>query len=357
MIDEVFNMANGSIFDVALQYNHLIGSALRDCPAPGEPDTVTAILGIQISCIVLFLKADITTVSNMVMPYIDRLSGICGPEACTRYQERIFAFASESTDALVDEASAGSGQNPFDLLSTLVFEYTQTPYDTQDAATVSARIAEFLQSAQPYVTSAAPASSPDCSEPPRKKKGTGLIWAGIAAVLLLSAVIANKANQSDSPAPTPTPVFQAPVVSVYNGEQFQIPDYECTCPLSVSVPGEAGYYVYLKYLYEPSNSVTSRQYVGDGNGNGNDISFFIEPNQSVEIGVPVGVYKLYYACGENWYGETLKFGPDTIYSTSEEPLKFYADDQYYNGVDLELWKRSGGNFSTHTVDEASFPSP
>lgn len=346
-------MANRSVFDVTLEYNHLISSALRDCPAPGEPDTVTAILGIQLSCIILFLDADKTNVSDIVASYIDRLAGICSPEACSRYQQRIFEYTSKSTEALVDAISSESGQNPLYLLGKLVYEYTQTPYDLQDAVEVASAIAEYTENMSLLVTR----TYRPPSEPPRKKKRTGLIWAGIVAVLLLSAVIANVANESGSSAPAPSPEFHAPIISAYNGEQFQQPSYDCTCPLSVSVKGEDGYYVYLQYQYQPGSSTTTRQYVGGGSGNGNDISFFVKPNQTAEVDVPIGVYKLYYASGETWYGEKLKFGPDTIYSSSEELLEFYSDDQYYNGVDLELWKQSGGNFSTHTVDESSFPSP
>lgn len=75
----------------------------------------------------------------------------------------------------------------------------------------------------------------------------------------------------------------------------------------------------------------------------------------MSIDVPIGVYKLYYACGETWYGPRDLFGEDTTYSSSSELLKFYDDGTYYMGHTLELWRQSGGNFNTHSIDESDFP--
>lgn len=45
----------------------------------------------------------------------------------------------------------------------------------------------------------------------------------------------------------------------------------------------------------------------------------------------------------------------TTYSSSSELLKFYDDGTYYMGHTLELWRQSGGNFNTHSIDESDFP--
>ena len=89
------------------------------------------------------------------------------------------------------------------------------------------------------------------------------------------------------------------------------------------------------------------------------MSFYIASGKTVETEIPVGVYSLYYAAGEDWYGAEYKFGPSTVYSSSDDPLSFYTeyDGDYivYNGQTIELWLQTGGNMSTHTIDPADFP--
>lgn len=165
------------------------------------------------------------------------------------------------------------------------------------------------------------------------------------------------------PTPTPTAVVSTPKPTVRvvpaqvmpaNGTMFKNPTYVKLCPFSVSVRGSLGYYVYLEYLY-PSESYNSRHLEGKPQDPVEDIAFFVRPGCTVEMDVPVGVYKLYYATGEEWFGKNKLFGEDTVYNTSYELLEFYTDYTSANGVSLELWAQTGGNFDTVEIDEATFP--
>ena len=139
------------------------------------------------------------------------------------------------------------------------------------------------------------------------------------------------------------------------------PSYERTCPLTVSVPsGKNNYYIYLRYLHAPSYSVEARTPISGGygasTGNTDDLSFYVQAGKSVSLDVPIGVYKLSYACGETWYGATDLFGAETLYYTSSDTLSFYADGDYYNGHTLELWLQQNGNFDQRSISASQFPA-
>lgn len=155
--------------------------------------------------------------------------------------------------------------------------------------------------------------------------------------------------------PTPKPTVKAAPAQVMpsNGYIFKDPTYVKLCPLTVSVMGENGYYVRLKYMYKP-DSYNSRHTEGNPSVLIDDYEFFVRPGQTVELEVPVGVYKLYYATGTEWYGRAKLFGEDTGYFTSNELLSFFTDYTTFYGHTLELWLQSGGNFDTHEIDSGEF---
>lgn len=142
----------------------------------------------------------------------------------------------------------------------------------------------------------------------------------------------------------------------YNGQILVAPSYERLCPFEVSVQGDDAYYVYLKYMSSSAQSLDSR---GAPNtpaySSVSDIAFYIAPNSTAEIDVPVGVYKLYYACGTTWYGLDQLFGKETLYSTSDELMEFYTDYSTAHGHSLELWSQVGGNFETENIVASQFP--
>ncbi len=166
-------------------------------------------------------------------------------------------------------------------------------------------------------------------------------------------------SQTAEPKATSTPR----PVPVQNGEILVEPGYECLCPLEVSVRGEDGYYVYLKYENAPLFNKTSieRKKTSQTSYAVEDLSFYVAPGSIASVSVPIGTYSLYYCSGETWFGPDLKFGSDTVYSYSSNQLQFYAEDinggtqTQLHGASLELWKQAGGNMNTRTIPESSFP--
>lgn len=191
-------------------------------------------------------------------------------------------------------------------------------------------------------------------------RSTVLAVLGIVVALLLGISIgSSKSVPASTPAPTvvvtatPATPHLTPVDEPENGHVFLSPQYQRLCPLSVSVSDGSSYYIYLKYMRAPGNSYDSRH--KSGYGEGDDLAFYIRPGETVELDVPVGVYKLYYATGDVWYGTQYKFGEDTAYFSSDDLLDFYTSYDSTYGVTLELWAQYNGNFETGEISETAFP--
>ena len=198
-------------------------------------------------------------------------------------------------------------------------------------------------------------------------KGIIIVAAIALGIAWLSGQGGSSSSVKSTPAPTvrvsatPTPTPQKNVglkaVSVYNGKIFKTPDYECVCPFEVKAGSGSDYYIYLEYVKAPSNSTEKHKRVsGAKDPTEKDMAFYVKAGQTVDIDVPIGVYKLYYATGDTFYGTKHLFGEDTGRYTSDELLDFYADTQYYQGCTITLYKVSGGNFSTETASVAEFPT-
>lgn len=155
-----------------------------------------------------------------------------------------------------------------------------------------------------------------------------------------------------------------------NGEIINSSLGESVCPLSISVQGSSAYYIYLdcvEYTSSKTSNVDSMEYTelqkkllelygSDTDLSIYDLSFMIKPHSTVEILVPLGSYKLYYATGDDWFGPTLLFGEETQYYKAGSVLEFTADKQYYYGHTLELWEQVGGNMTEIEISESDFPN-
>ena len=182
--------------------------------------------------------------------------------------------------------------------------------------------------------------------------------AGITFVLLLYAFTTHPVAASlpppvptQSQTPEPTLTRQA---MPENGKMFVTPDYESVCPFSFSGEYGTSYYVYLEYQYAPNNSYYSR-HENTGNPTEENIAFFVRPGYSVEIDVPVGIYKLYYAFGNGWFGPKDLFGKDTTYCTVSDLLEFYTDYTTAYGININLRAQYDGNFETENINASQFP--
>lgn len=144
-----------------------------------------------------------------------------------------------------------------------------------------------------------------------------------------------------SPAYTPpaAPTFNAPIIPISQGIQgLYTPDY-LVAPLSISTPhGTEKYFV---KIVDATTETTV-------------LTIFIYGGQTFELKVPLGQYKVKYATGENWYGESLLFGPSTSFNQAETTFSFSNDGYQINGYSIELIKQINGNLSTKEITKQQF---
>ena len=75
----------------------------------------------------------------------------------------------------------------------------------------------------------------------------------------------------------------------------------------------------------------------------------IEPTKA-----PLGLYRLRYASGNRWQGETELFGPDTVYSEAEKTFEFRRTGDQAEGYSVRLIFQTDGNLATKLLSATQF---
>lgn len=166
----------------------------------------------------------------------------------------------------------------------------------------------------------------------------------IASFLLFLAVFKPYTPTVDVPAQTPTPLPTTTPMVQQQHQTYGFPTYysskKCLAPFQVKLPvNNFDYYIVLV------DAVTNERAV----------SLYLESGKEYEYAVPLGTYKLFYACGEYWDNSVNLFGETGHYLTSSAELNFYADDEYYNGITITLYPVTNGNMYTTDIDLSEFP--
>lgn len=81
---------------------------------------------------------------------------------------------------------------------------------------------------------------------------------------------------------------------------------------------------------------------------------FMHPGKSITVRVPIGRYRLKYACGSTWYGYKDTFGPFGGYSTSDDLMEFSADEYSEYGMEVTLYPVINGNMETEDINYEDF---
>ena len=157
-----------------------------------------------------------------------------------------------------------------------------------------------------------------------KSEGTAVITASIDGIVKDTCTI----NISPKP------------VNTFNGQMLVYPDYTSYPEVTVNAPKNENCFVYFKNNYNSSN----------------DFAFYVSAASSATVNTPPGVYTLFYACGDTWYGQKYLFGNDTSFYKSPEDIILTEDSTSYDILELTLYPVVGGNMSTVTIDESDFPS-
>ena len=81
---------------------------------------------------------------------------------------------------------------------------------------------------------------------------------------------------------------------------------------------------------------------------GNSESIFVRANESVKVGVPLGTYNLRMAIGGQWYGDKVRFGPDTEYYQLNETVEFKQEGDKIWGMTAQLKADEGSSSRSYT---------
>jgi hypothetical protein len=84
------------------------------------------------------------------------------------------------------------------------------------------------------------------------------------------------------------------------------------------------------------------------------MNIFIRGGEEVEVGVPPGTYRIKFASGATWYGEKVRFGPDTAYSVVDTPSEFSVSGGQLQGHELQLVNVVNGNLRRRPIDATQF---
>lgn len=79
--------------------------------------------------------------------------------------------------------------------------------------------------------------------------------------------------------------------------------------------------------YTSENDETTHYYIKLYDYDTNELkgTIFVRSGNYTDIQIPVGKYKVKYACGNHWYGQLKLFGHKTQYYEINYPFKFYRD--------------------------------
>jgi len=169
-----------------------------------------------------------------------------------------------------------------------------------------------------------------------------LILAGIIGGVLVMDEYQSPAKSSYAASQTaqqgnPPPAY--PPVPIRQGIQRINTNAERIAPLRIKTPqGTESYFVKL-------TQATTGVAV---------MTFYIHGGQTFDTEVPLGSYRIKYATGDVWYGETHLFGPETQYSEADKVFQFAVNGNQISGYTVELIRQRGGNLHTKSIAPSQF---
>lgn len=91
--------------------------------------------------------------------------------------------------------------------------------------------------------------------------------------------------------------------------------------------------------------------VGDGK---EVISVFVRADETVKVKVPQGTYTGKIASGQTWYGDQIRFGPNTNYGQFSSNFEFSVEANRLAGQEVTLTRVENGNLSQSPLDASQF---
>jgi hypothetical protein len=125
----------------------------------------------------------------------------------------------------------------------------------------------------------------------------------------------------------------------FNGSEYKYSMAEAVAPLTISTRQGTGHY-FVKIVDWATDAPV--------------LTVFVQSGQSVSTKVPLGSYKIKYAAGSQWYGQTYLFGPDTSYSMADKRFDFEETGNEVSGFTVELFLQPNGNLRTKRITPKDF---
>ena len=126
-------------------------------------------------------------------------------------------------------------------------------------------------------------------------------------------------------------------IGIFSGGVKNYTNKKRIAPLKIRIPGSVTkYFIKLKGL------------------NGEDAFSFFVTSSGFETKVPIGSYELFYAYGEDWYGEKYLFGPNTVTNKAEKILVFKKEINHVSGHVITLVKVASWNLQTTSIPRGLF---
>jgi hypothetical protein len=138
-----------------------------------------------------------------------------------------------------------------------------------------------------------------------------------------------------------------------NGDSFVFPDYFGDAELIINNKTALDMCVFIEYLGSTVKSTIDRSPIPEVEISDANIYFYLRSGESVSEMMPVGTYKLYYACGETWHNPVDHFGSRTTYYALDDNILFYVNDDYPNGNQTAISLKYDQNLQ---IDYDKFPS-
>jgi len=172
-----------------------------------------------------------------------------------------------------------------------------------------------------------------------KKHWAWLVLIGVGGGAWIADSIPTSKRHTSSPRTASAPVAPSCTpVSIVSGVYRVYTNNERIAPFRIVTSRGSNYYAKLI----------------DSSSNRDVMSMYIVGGRPLEVDVPLGSYRLKYANGNVWCGESLLFGEKTAYREAQSTFEFSVQGNRISGYTVELIRQSHGNLRTKSIGASEF---
>lgn len=178
----------------------------------------------------------------------------------------------------------------------------------------------------------------DVEKKDKPTSDSGIFWWII--IIFIGFMVYVNLDSSKTYEPTKTePKNQYPMMPMpYSGETQKFVNHPSIAPLTIETSAGANYLVKIVDYYSKSDVMT----------------VFIKGGDTIEVKVPLGIYEIRYASGEQWYGYEHLFGNKTSYTKADSSFDFKDTGYQITGYTITLYRVTNGNLNTTYLKPSEF---